>query len=75
MLVGYHEKNIEFLLQTFPLLKKDGIQANLVIVGDGPLKADIEKNLFLKMLFLPDILWKELSTAYASADCFVFLLV
>ena len=67
------EKNIEFLLQTFPLLKKDGIQANLVIVGDGPLKADIEKKFICKnVVFTGYLHGKELSTAYASADCFVF---
>ena len=67
------EKNIEFLLQTFALLKKDGIQANLVIVGDGPLKADIEKKfIFENVVFTGYLHGKELSTAYASADCFVF---
>ncbi|MEC7107745.1 MAG: glycosyltransferase [Verrucomicrobiota bacterium] len=67
------EKNIEFLLQTFLLLKKDGIQANLVIVGDGPLKADIEKKfIFENVVFTGYLHGKELSTAYASADCFVF---
>ena len=67
------EKNIEFLLQTFTLLERDQVDANLVIVGDGPLRKDVEKKFTSKkIIFTGYLSGNELSAAYASADCFVF---
>lgn len=65
------EKDIDVLLDAHNILKQKGIDYQLVLVGGGPLKQKIEKN-------MPDIILEghlegeALSRAYASADLFVF---
>ncbi len=65
------EKNLELVIQSFRHAQQSGIKAQLVLVGDGPLKSELEKS-------HPDVHFagfrqgQDLSEHYASADLFVF---
>ncbi len=67
------EKNIEVLLKAFALLEGRGVEADLVLVGDGPLREGLEeKYASVRLLFTGYLHGEELARAYASADLFVF---
>lgn len=67
------EKNIEVLLKAYALLKERGVVADLVLVGDGPLREMLEeKYASERLLFTGYLHGEELARAYASADLFVF---
>jgi glycosyltransferase involved in cell wall biosynthesis len=67
------EKNVETLLEAFHLLSKRSVSANLVIVGDGPLRKDLEKYKNQKGILFTGYLYNDdLARAYASSDAFVF---
>jgi glycosyltransferase involved in cell wall biosynthesis len=65
------EKNLELVIQSWLNAQKSGIKAKLVLVGDGPMRGELQKN-------HPDVHFAgfrqedDLSTHYASADLFVF---
>ena len=65
------EKDLDDLIKANDLLKQRGNDFKLVLVGDGPMREELEEK-------LPDALFagyrhkKELSEFYASADVFVF---
>lgn len=70
------EKNIELVLKSFELLKKDNIKTKFVIVGAGPGIDDLKK--ICKTLDIEDIVifagkksGNEVSNYYHSADIFV----
>ena len=65
------EKGVRQLPRLHDALLRLGVEHRLVIVGDGPLRADIARA--CPAAILPGTLGKEaLATAYASADVFVF---
>jgi glycosyltransferase involved in cell wall biosynthesis len=65
------EKNLELLVAAFESVRGTGIDARLVLVGDGPMRAEMEAR-------LPDAVLcgtrsgEDLAAHYASADLFVF---
>jgi len=65
------EKDVETLLAVHKLLREKGTEYQLVFVGEGPMRGEIEKN-------APDAILAghldgdDLSRAYASSDIFVF---
>lgn len=67
------EKNLDLLVDAFVRLRKQGVEAGLAIVGDGPYLPE-----FRKRHARPDIAFtgflagEELAQAYSSADVFVF---
>jgi len=67
------EKNIEFLLDAFALLRARRSDAELVVVGDGPLLAELARSRSAKGVhFIGALRGEALSTAYASCEAFVF---
>ena len=65
------EKNIDLFLQTYELVK-ERTDVKFAIVGDGPYKEEIYDEYKDKMIFTGYQSGEELSTAYASADVFLF---
>lgn len=64
------EKNLSFLVEVWKSL---GVNASLVVVGDGPYRATMERELAgTNTIFLGFRHGAELSTLYASSDIFVF---
>jgi glycosyltransferase involved in cell wall biosynthesis len=67
------EKNLELLASAFISLTDAGSEGNLVLVGDGPYRKELEEKLKgYPALFTGFLSGEELSQAYASADVFVF---
>lgn len=65
------EKNIELFLQTYEILKERDDVA-FAIVGDGPLLPEIRRNYEGKIILTGFLEGEALSTAFASADVFLF---
>ena len=65
------EKNLEVVLQTYAMARQQNKNTKLVLVGDGPLRHDLETS-------HPDVIFagfktgEDLAAHYASADMFVF---
>ena len=71
------EKNLPLLTRMWPRVRAEarraGVDAELVIVGDGPYRAQMERELRGKgAAFLGFRHGEELSAIYASSDLFVF---
>jgi glycosyltransferase involved in cell wall biosynthesis len=70
------EKNMPLLLNVWSQVQRRchdaGIDADLVVVGDGPYRKVMQKELKSAAHFLGFRHGEELSTIYASADCFIF---
>ncbi|HYA87544.1 MAG TPA: glycosyltransferase [Nitrospirota bacterium] len=67
------EKNLELLANAFISLTDSGSPSNLILVGDGPYRKELEEKLKgYPVLFTGFLSGEELSQAYASADVFVF---
>ncbi len=71
------EKNIDFLISALPLIKKKIKNAKLVLVGDGPHRANLQKQaqkLKIKdsVIFTGYFKKPEVVKAYQSSDLFVF---
>lgn len=67
------EKNMGLLSCAFREIMDSGSDGNLVIVGDGPYRNEMEQELKgYPAVFTGFLSGEELSTAYASADVFVF---
>ena len=67
------EKNIEVLLKAFTRLIETGCDADLVLVGDGPLRDELQMRFNdPQIVFTGYLFGEELAQAYASADLFVF---
>lgn len=67
------EKNLELLANAFISLTDSGPASNLILVGDGPYRKELEEKLKgYPALFTGFLSGEELSQAYASADVFVF---
>lgn len=65
------EKNLEVLLQAYRAAKQSGSPARLVMVGDGPMRAGLERD-YPEALFVGMKTSLDLSRHYASADLFCF---
>jgi len=67
------EKNLELLAEAFKAISAERLPAQLVIVGDGPFKSDLQEILQgHPVIFTGYLEGENLATAYASADVFVF---
>lgn len=66
------EKNLRTLLTQFDTLLSQGHKAQLVIVGEGPILAELRKLKPRGVHFTGVLHGHDLSRAYASADAFVF---
>jgi len=71
------EKNLPLLARIWPEVRRrartEGVEAELVVVGDGPYRAEMESALSgLGAHFLGYRYGQELATIYASSDCFAF---
>lgn len=65
------EKDLMTLVKTYELLENNHINAVVVVAGEGPAKAELQK-LMPKAKFVGYLKGEALSTAYASADIFLF---
>jgi len=67
------EKNLELLADTFEELLAAGCPVHLIIAGDGPYRAAMQKRLRgLPATFLGFLTQGELAHVYAASDLFVF---
>jgi glycosyltransferase involved in cell wall biosynthesis len=72
-----HEKNIDFLLDAIAPVAAAVPQALLLLAGDGPYRADLERRvrerkLGMHVLFTGYLDRKQLAWAYRHSDAFVF---
>jgi glycosyltransferase involved in cell wall biosynthesis len=67
------EKGLDRVLAAFVGIARELPDARLVIVGDGPLRAELERAPIANCVFTGQVTGPELSRLYASADVFVFL--
>lgn len=65
------EKNLAYLAQVAKRLKNEGMEFRLVIVGDGPYRPDLERELPWAE-FRGYLKGEDLSRAFADGDFFVF---
>lgn len=65
------EKNLELVLQTYAMAKQQSVKAKLVLVGDGPMRHELEQS-FADVIFAGFRTGEDLAAHYASADMFVF---
>ena len=67
------EKNLELLAEAFRSICAEHAPAQLVFVGDGPYRQELQKTLQgLPVIFTGYLAGETLAAAYASADVFVF---
>jgi glycosyltransferase involved in cell wall biosynthesis len=66
------EKDLDVLAQAYRQLRKEGLPIQLYLVGDGPYLQALNSSLLPDAVFTGYLRGKELATAYASADLFVF---
>lgn len=67
------EKNLDVLIEAFLALRELGDDAELVVVGDGPYRVELERRYPQSGVVFTGLLeGADLATAYASADLFVF---
>ena len=65
------EKDLDLLADAYRRLRKEGLPVQLFVVGHGPYSDALEKSL-PEAVFTGYLSGKDLATAYASADIFVF---
>jgi glycosyltransferase involved in cell wall biosynthesis len=65
------EKDLDILAGAYRRLRSEGLPVQLIIVGHGPY-SDVFAESLPEALFTGYLVGKELATAYASADIFVF---
>ena len=65
------EKNIPFALKCFQEVKKKLPEAIMVVVGDGPLRKELEKK-YPEVIFCGLQKGEALAQHYASSDVFIF---
>jgi glycosyltransferase involved in cell wall biosynthesis len=65
------EKDLDLLAEAYRRLREEGLSIQLCVVGHGPYSREFSESL-PEALFTGYLTGKELATAYASADIFVF---
>lgn len=65
------EKNIQLVVKSFEAIKIRHASAKLILVGDGPLRAELESD-YPDYIFVGMKTGLDLSQHYASADLFLF---
>ena len=66
------EKGIDHLLAAFRAVREEAPETSLVLVGDGPLRAELERSAPPGCVLTGTITGEALAQLYASADVFVF---
>jgi glycosyltransferase involved in cell wall biosynthesis/predicted metal-dependent phosphoesterase TrpH len=66
------EKRVDLLLETFGRLYRGRHDLRLVVVGDGPVRAELEESSPAGVQFLGELRGEALAEVYASADLFCF---
>lgn len=67
------EKDLDVLVQAIKHLSQSlRDRVHWVLVGDGPMREELEAEALPSVTFTGTLRGKELAQAYASADCFVF---
>lgn len=68
------EKNVDFLIDSFNELLNHNKKIQLIFVGEGPYKKELQRKLrYHRSIYFTGLLRGEkLSRIYASCDCFVF---
>ncbi|MBV8667618.1 MAG: glycosyltransferase [Candidatus Eremiobacteraeota bacterium] len=71
------EKNLEFLLDAFDMIATAAPRARLIIVGDGPYRAELERRVAAsahagQITFTGALEQSQLGTYYRNADALVF---
>src|SRR5207245_6848287 len=67
----FREKELDILADAYRRLRNDGLPLQLFVVGQGPYSEKFAQSL-PGVVFTGYLRGKELATAYASADIFVF---
>ena len=65
------EKNLDVAIGAFHKLRSEGLKIRMLLVGDGPYLKELREQ-FPEGCYTGYLNGKELATAYASADIFVF---
>jgi glycosyltransferase involved in cell wall biosynthesis len=65
------EKNLALAVDAFHAMRREQPDAKLVVVGDGPLRAELERR-HPEFVFTGTLRGEELAAHYASADVFLF---
>ena len=65
------EKDLDVLAAAYQLLKREGMQARMCLVGDGPYAPEL-RELLPEACFTGYLQGEDLARAYASADLLVF---
>ncbi|MBV8900278.1 MAG: glycosyltransferase [Verrucomicrobia bacterium] len=65
------EKNLDVAIGAFHKLRAEGLKIRMLLVGDGPYLKELREQ-FPEGCYTGYLNGKELATAYASADIFVF---
>ena len=66
------EKNLSSLISLFRYFKADQLDYKLILVGDGPLKENLQKEILkydLNIDIIGSILWNDLSELYKNSLC------
>ena len=65
------EKNLPLAVEAFQAMRRERPQARLVVVGDGPLRPELQRR-HPDVVFTGTLRGEELAAHYASADVFLF---
>jgi len=66
------EKNLNSLISLFRYFKSDNLDYKLIIVGDGPLKENLQRDILkysLNIDIIGSIMWHDLSELYKNSIC------
>src|SRR5262249_23191979 len=66
------EKRLDNLLAAFELARSVDPTLRLIVVGDGPARADLQEGAGQGIAFLGEVRGVELADVYANADIFCF---
>ncbi len=68
------EKNLSSLISLFRYFKADQLDYKLIMVGDGPLKENLQKDILnygLNIDIMGSVLWNDLSELYKNSLCLI----
>jgi glycosyltransferase involved in cell wall biosynthesis len=68
------EKNLSSLISLFRYFKADQLDYKLIMVGDGPLKENLQKDILnygLNIDIMGSVLWDDLSELYKNSLCLI----
>lgn len=65
------EKNLDTLMNAFDAIERVDARARLVLVGDGPMRAELQAR-WPRVIFAGQRAGEDLAAHYASADLFLF---